>query len=99
MDIHLTEDELAQVKQLAGLFFSPREIAMMLGIPNVEGFAEACRRRPVYAALHDAYHGGKLQEEMLLRKAIVDLAKKGSSPAQTAVVDFIKNVNARLQER
>lgn len=93
---NLTEVDLAEITKLSQLFFSPRAVAIILGYEQ-DAFAKACRlsRNPVY----NAYHGGKLGKEMLLRKSVIDLAIKGSSPAQTAALGFVDNVNAQLLER
>lgn len=94
----LSAEDLAEIKKLAGLFFSPREVATMMGY-DPEPFARCCKMRMIAEDIYDAYHGGKLEQEMILRLSIRELAKKGSTPAQTAIVDLINRVNAQIQDR
>lgn len=98
MDTPLTKAQLDQVWQLAGLFFTPTEVAQIMGLPPAE-FARCCRLLSVYPDLYNHYHGGRLEQEMLWRKGLRDLAQKGSSPAQAAIGGLIDLLNAKLLER
>lgn len=93
---HLSDDILKDIRQLAGLFFSPAEIAVMLNLDEVE-LCKACRRPGTAAYL--AYHAGKLEKEMIVRRSVIDLAGKGSSPAQTLVLKMIDQVNGKKNNR
>lgn len=92
----LTEDQINKIRQLAGLFFSPKEIAIIMELP-VEAFCKECRKENSVA--YSAFLGGRLQEEALVRKSIVDFAKKGSTPAQTMALDLINKSAAKMVDR
>lgn len=98
MAIPLTDEQLALVRTFAGLFFNPQEVAMMIGL-NPEHVAKACRMRTFDAALHDAYHGGLLEAEMVLRKVNMDFAKKGSSPAMREAFAQLSETKSKIQMR
>jgi hypothetical protein len=92
----LTSDQEQKIRELAALFFSPKEIAIIMQLP-VEAFCKACKKEnsPAYKA----FLAGRLQEEALVRKSIVDFAKKGSTPAQTMALDLIKLSAAKMIDR
>lgn len=78
--------EYEEIKNLAALFFTPREIAMMMSLPSGD-FVFACEREGTPA--YEAFQGGRLQSEVDHRTSVIKLAKSGSSPAQTMVNDLI----------
>jgi hypothetical protein len=93
MRIHLTNEELAEVTSLAAVFFTPKEIAVILKQP-VDLFEDECKEHATQAGL--AFWTGWLQSEYEQRKAIVSLAKSGSSPAQTMVQEMIKQGKLKM---
>lgn len=67
----LSEEQLKEIEELAGYFFTEEEVAEITGIgPEANGFKKAFRR-------------GSLKAEAELRKVIIKTAMDGSSPAQT----------------
>lgn len=89
----MTPEILDKIKTLAGLLFSPKEIAIMLGIED-SAFILRCKQEGCEEYI--AYQGGRLEEEMMIRKSILTLAHNGSSPAQTLAMKLIDE--SRLKE-
>lgn len=92
----ITEEELKEVKSLAALFFTPKEIALMLELVPAD-IAEAMDNEadPFYLA----FHGGRLQSEVDLRTSIIKLAKSGSSPAQTMSMDILLKSKIKMLDQ
>ncbi|HYC29551.1 MAG TPA: hypothetical protein VEB42_12050 [Chitinophagaceae bacterium] len=100
----ITEESLQEIKNLAALFFTPREIAVMQEI-NVTGFI-ACidhpqpeKLEPGWQKVYNAFHAGRLQAEVDLRTSIIKLAKSGSSPAQTMALDLLNKSKLKMLDR
>jgi hypothetical protein len=67
----LNEEQQSEIEELAGYFFTEDEVEEISGISkNAQGFKKAFRK-------------GSLIAEAEIRKSIIELAKAGSSPAQT----------------
>ena len=91
----LTKEELEEIKRLAGLFFTPREIAIMLE-KDVTSFITLCEMESDIAT---AFQCGRLQREVDLRSKIIKLAESGSSPAQTMAMDMLKKSQIKMIDR
>ena len=85
MGTEYSPEELAQVEQWASLFFSEKEINIMLG-----------RGLDDETAFNIHYMRGKLLSEALIRESIVSMAKNGSGPAQTEALKLINQL--KIQE-
>jgi hypothetical protein len=92
----ITAEELAEVERLAGLFFSPREIAVMLELHLPEILEQLDSNEGNF---YRAFQKGRLQNEVDLRKAIMQLARAGSSPAQTMAMDILNKSKAKMLDR
>lgn len=86
-------DQLKAITELASLFFTPKEIAVMQEWP-VQEFEYDCKEESSPA--YNAYYSGRLQTEVDLRKSIIKLAKSGSSPAQTMAMDMLNKSKLKL---
>ncbi len=90
--MNLNEDQLSEIEEMAGLFFSPQDIAINLELDeeDTEMFiaAVACRNTKNYQA--GAYLRGWLSAEITLRKAIQQSALNGSSPSQQMMLNYQK---------
>ncbi len=77
---------------MAGFFFVPDEIAIVLGVDAV-ALEDALddETSPAYRA----YQRGKLKSKLELRKSILTLAKQGSGPAQTLAIRLLDDLEAR----
>ncbi|RYC69795.1 MULTISPECIES: hypothetical protein [Spirosoma] len=88
----LTADQLTELESMAGFFFVPDEIAIVLGVDAV-ALEDALddETSPAYRA----YQRGKLKSKLELRKSILTLAKQGSGPAQTLAIRLLDDLEAR----
>jgi hypothetical protein len=80
-------EQIAQIEDYASSFFSPQEIAIIMDLNTPEFILLFTTE----GAVKNAYNKGRLIQEAKLRKVILELATKGSSPAQTLAMDIIKN--------
>jgi len=92
----ITQEELIEVENLAGLFFSPREISVMLELHLPEILEQLDTSEGNF---HRAFQKGRLQNEVDLRKAIMQLARAGSSPAQTMAMNLLNKSKAKMLDR
>lgn len=92
----LSDADFTEIKNLAALFFTPREIAVMLELP-ADLFVQECATIDTKCYL--AFHAGRLQQEVDLRTSIIKLAKSGSSPAQTMAMDLLKQSKIKIIDR
>lgn len=84
----MSEDDLKEAERFAALLFDNEELAIIL-----ETTPEAIRvaidqKSPLGIAIIK----GRLTCEAELRQSILDLAKRGSSPAQAMGVDFLNRI-------
>lgn len=92
----ISKEDIEQIEALAALFFTPREIALMLEIKVQDFFDELLDEE---SSIFRAFNVGRLQSEADLRKSIVKLAKSGSSPAQTMSLDLLYKSKAGMLDR
>ncbi|GAB3177608.1 hypothetical protein [Telluribacter humicola] len=83
----LTESQLEEISELASLFFSPQDIAIITGL-DVDQLLEEIATEQSSANL--AYLRGKLKARASVRKTIKNLAIQGSSPAQNLVLKMME---------
>lgn len=79
-------EKLKQIEDLAGLAFSPEEIGIVLEDSSIVLDVMQADGNEVY----QAYMRGKLKKQAEIRKAINDLARNGSHPAQQMMVSFFE---------
>ncbi len=84
----LTEDKLKELKELAGLFFSPKNIAMIMEIDYSE-LKE--KLQDENTEVYKSFNSGRLHREAEIRKSILEHASRGSAPAQTISVKFMED--------
>lgn len=77
---------LTEVESFAKLLLNPREIAIILGLDEVEFQMEMEQEEGDY---YKAYMKGFVMTEIEVRKSVIDLAKSGSGPAQNEVLKLI----------
>lgn len=92
----ITPAELEEVKKLAALFFTPREIAIMLELPQSD-FVAACDQEGT--ACYNSFFAGRLQSEVDLRTSTIKLAKAGSSPAATMAMGLLNQSTIKMMDR
>ena len=90
--MNLTDQQLEQLEQLAGLFFSIREIMIALELPlhMQQDFEDILNLENSHPASL-AYHKGRLTSEIQLRESIKQAALNGSNPAQLTMIEFFNN--------
>lgn len=88
--MNLSEEHLKEVEEMAGLFFSPEEIAVNLELSeeDKDGFVAAVVFKDSANPLVGAYLRGWMTAEVTLRKAIKQSALNGSSPSQQAMLNY-----------
>lgn len=96
MGMQLSDEQLKELEEFAGLLMSPEEIAIILEIEPAHLKKEIkSASGPVYTA----FIRGKLKTEALLRKTTIQFAKQGSTPALTASLKLRDELNAKLLNR
>lgn len=90
--MNLNEDQLSEIEEMAGLFFSPEDIAVNLELDDedTELFVAAVASRNTRNLQAGAYLKGWLCAEITLRKAIQQSALNGSSPSQQMMLNYQK---------
>ena len=88
--MNLSEEQLSEIEEMAGLFFAIEDIADNLELTEaqVEDLLLDCQLR--VGEFYKAYRRGWLTSEVKLRKAIEKAAENGSNPAQQMLLDFQK---------
>lgn len=90
----LTDQQLQELEQWGGCFFSLEEIALIMGL-DLAALEAAYHDR--HSAVHRAIMRGRLVSEGKLRQSVIDLAQSGSNPAQQLAMKMIEHLN--LHER
>ncbi len=84
--MNLTDEQLAEVEELAGLFLEPAEIAVLLNINIRDFFCDLeLQNTPVFRS----YLRGKATSKKAIHENVVKLAKHGSPQAEDLVKHFI----------
>ena len=90
--MNLNGEQLKEVEEMAGLFFSPEEIAVNLELNEewTDCFITAVECKKTSEPIVAAYIRGRLSTEVELRKAIKQSALNGSSPSQQMMMNYQK---------
>lgn len=88
--MNLSEEQLKEVEEMAGLFFSPFDISVNLELTgnDRENFIAAIELKALREPYVMAYMRGWLRTEIELRKAIKQSALNGSSPSQQMMTNY-----------
>lgn len=89
--MHLSDETLTQIKEMAAALLPPAEIAILIAIPANERdqFCEICKNHR-QSLIYEAYHQGRLQTKFELRKTVIKLAKAGSPAAEPLADKYMK---------
>jgi len=89
--MHFSEEQLKEIEQMAGLFFSPADIAdnLQLNAEDSERFIALIEIKDPHVYL--PFRRGRLKTEAELRESIKMAAMNGSSPAQGMMIQFYKD--------
>lgn len=87
----MSKDQLDKIEEYASALLHPCEIAILLGIPPRERkkFSVRCRNHEE-SPEYEAYHRGRLDTKLKLRKNIVKLAIAGSPAAEPLAEQFLQ---------
>ncbi len=77
--MNLTEIQLKEIEELAGLYLEPEEIAILLDLDENE-FHECIRRRKGLVWRH--YFRGKTESKRAIHENVIKMAKYGSPQAE-----------------
>ena len=88
--MNFSEEHLKEVEEMAGLFFSPEDIAINLELDDeqTEHFITAIEAKKTALPYVAAYLKGWFTAEVTLRRAIKQSALNGSSPSQQAMLNY-----------
>jgi len=86
--MNLSDEQLADIEKYANLFFSYKEIAILLKI-SIETFKSEVT--DCYSEIYKSYQRGKLISECEIREEIIKMAKFGSAVAQIEALKLINN--------
>lgn len=86
----ITQDQLTQVTELAGLFFTLEEISLLTHIN-----AEELKREVMFGSsdLNAAYWTGKLEAIKAIRISTKAFAEKGSPQAEEQMLEHLRRMN------
>lgn len=76
----VTNEILLEIEEMAGLFMSPKAIAIIIGVDE-DDFRDELEDED--SSVYQHFYRGLYKAEAELRSAVMRLAKQGSSPAQT----------------
>lgn len=82
----LNEEQLKTLEEMGGNFFNIQDCAIVLQVSPTE-LKELIKDNNTEE--HKRYHKGRLLNELELRKSIIQLAKRGSNPAQKMLLDIL----------
>lgn len=85
--MNLDNVQLEMTEELAGLFYTPKEIAIILEV-DPEEFENMINSES--GNVYKAYMRGYYKNDIELRKSITESALQGSSPAQSMLRDIQK---------
>lgn len=91
--MQLTDEELQQIEEFAGLLFTPEQIAVLMDLPEAD--LNTAIRSPGHVA-YLAYQKGYLMASATLRRSIIKLASQGSTPAQKMMLDLLQEIKREL---
>ncbi len=87
------DEEIAEIEKMAGLCFTPEQIAIVLQVDSTE--FRAAYNNP-NDEVYSYYQRGSLMHESEVRNSIFQLAKGGSSTAQQQYLALMKERNTHF---
>ena len=94
--MELSEEQIKQIEYLAGLFYTPKQIAVMVDVV-VKEFAAAVQYED--SLVYKAYWKGRYEADLQFRIAVKRLSDLGSSPAQTMIEKMIEESKMQMIDR
>jgi hypothetical protein len=88
--MNLTDQQLEEIKDLAGLLLDPEEIAVLLEIDITRFLAQIeCKKGKIYRA----YFSGKTETKKAIHENVIKMARHGSPQAEELAKEFINKQN------
>ncbi|MGL4519591.1 MAG: hypothetical protein ACRCUJ_07955 [Phocaeicola sp.] len=89
--MHLSNEQLEQVREMSAALLPPYEIAILLDIDSHQRslFVDMCKNHE-HSTLYTAYQKGRLETKCALRKTVIKLAKAGSPAAEPLADKYMK---------
>lgn len=85
----LSEEEIQNLEHFASQLFSDDQLAILLEIPEDEfRLAMKTKQKPVFNTVAAA----RLKTESSIRESIIEMAKRGSTPAQNMAEEMLKQL-------
>lgn len=87
----LPDETLLQITEMSAALLPSSEIAILLDIPAEQHnlFCDVCKNHR-HSPIYSAYHKGRLQTKLNLRKTVIKLAIAGSPAAEPLADKYIK---------
>ena len=87
----LADETLQTIKEMSAALMPPSEIAILLTIPadQRDYFCDICKNHQ-QSNIYTAYHQGRLQTKLSLRKTVIKLAVAGSPAAEPLADKYMK---------
>lgn len=92
--MELSDKQLEMINELAEAAFAPGRIAFMI---DVDPALFKCMVEDLAHAASIAYYKGFYTNENAVRKSIMQLARNGSSPAQTLAIQIIEKTKTEMR--
>ncbi|MFC4261928.1 hypothetical protein ACFOWM_03495 [Ferruginibacter yonginensis] len=89
----INDEVLKQIETMGACYFDPMAIALAL---EIDKDLMRALMQDENSAAYRAYYKGFYTSEFEHRKSIIDLAKSGSSPAQTMVSNILEKAKLKL---
>lgn len=89
--MQLTNEQLEMIEKFGAHFFSYKQLAIVIQVNPIK-LKEQINDSTTEA--HRRYFKGALMTELELRKSIVDLAKRGSNPAQKMLLELLTDMRS-----
>lgn len=83
-----SEQQIGDIEKYAALFFTPREIAILIDVDQNKLHTDVMVAKSSMASR--AYFKGKLLQEAKIRENVMNLCYKNSTTAQEQVFELIK---------
>lgn len=85
--MNLSEEQIEEIEEMAGLFYSLEDIADNIEI-DLDELEKSITLKE--GEIYKAYRRGWISGDMTLRKSIAKAAENGSNPAQQMMLNFQK---------
>lgn len=86
--MNLSEDDLSKLEQLAAACMKVSEICMVMEIDEDEFRSELENKS---SSIYKSHQKGYLETKFQVNRKIIELAKAGSSPAQSSTLKLIQD--------